>query len=188
MAGRKKSLFASRELEYAKDYVVSLEGESIYIGPRYALEGDPEENAAHFKRNAVFSAAILALMVLCGFIRVFAMTYSPVVLLAYGIGLLAAFAQLVSCVRLARAKQPMLRRTFDSSFHRLKWLPLVSALPGAVAFIAAVVYDLTHREIGLTVLDGVFLTAQAAVTVMAVIIFLSIYHIPYNMIEPEKRE
>ncbi len=188
MAEKKRSLFTNRELDYAKDYIISVDGESVYVGVLYAFNGDEAENKAVFRRNAVFSAAIAALMVLCGFIQVSAMTFSPVVTLAYGLGLIAAFLMLVACIRLARSRQPMHRRTFDYSFKRLRWFAPASALLGAVACIGAIVYDLSHREAGFTVTDGIFIAAQAAVTVMAALICLSVYRIEYRMIDPEIRD
>ncbi|MBR4744299.1 MAG: hypothetical protein IK082_08935 [Oscillospiraceae bacterium] len=186
MADRKKRLFLNRELEYAKDYVISVGGETVYVGPLYAFNGDPEENAAVFRRCAVLSGAITALMLVCGFLRVSAMSLSSVTPLSYGLGLIADFVLLVSCIRLARAKQPMQRRAFDTSFRRLRWLPAVSAVLGAAAFVSAVVFHISHREAGFALPDAVFPAAQAAAAVLAVLILRSVHGILYHVIEREE--
>ena len=188
MADKKRSLFSRRELEYAKDYVISVDGETVYVGALYAFNGDEAENAALFRRNVIFSAVITALMLMCGFIRVSAMTFSPAVTLAYGLGLIGSFLMLVACVRLAHSRQPMQRKAFDYSFKRLRWLPAVSAGLGAVACIGAVVYELAHRGEGFTATDGVFIASQAVVAAPAVIIFLSVHRLLYHIVEPENRE
>ena len=186
MAERKKRLFLNRELEYAKDYAVSVGGETVYVGPLYAFNGDAEENAALFRRCAVLSGAVTALMLLSGFLRVSAMNRSAVAPVSYGLGLIACFALLVSCVRLVLAKQPMQRRTFDTSFRRLRWLPLVSAVLGAAAFIGALVFYISHREAGFALPDGIFLAAQAAAAVLAFLIFRTGTGILYHVIEQEE--
>ena len=188
MAENRKHLFRNRELEYAKDYVISVSGETVYNGPLYEFNGDPSENAALFRRFAVLSAAMTALTLLSGFLRVSAMSRSSVVTLAYGLGLMASCVLLVSCARLVRSKQPMERRTFDRSFSRLRWLPALSALLGAAAFVSTLVFVFTHRDVPFALPDGVFLAAQAAVTVMAAAIFVSAHGLLYHVIEPEEKD
>ncbi len=188
MAERKRRSFLRRDLEYMKDYTVSVSGETIYTGPLYAFNGDPEEHRALFRRFAVLSGAMVVLMLVCGFLRVAAMSRSSVVTLAYGFGLLACFALLVSCLRLVRSKQPMERRAFDTSFARLRWLPGISAVLAAAAIIAALVFVFTRRDIPFRLPDGVFLAGQAAVAVMGAAIFLSAQGLLYHVIEPETAE
>ena len=186
MAAKKKMFLLNKEHEYAKDYIVSVGGETVYVGPLYAFNGDPEENAAVFRRCALLSGVITALMLVCGFLRVSAMSLSSVTPLAYGLGLIADFVLLVSCIRLARAKQPMQRRAFDTSFRRLRWLPAVSAVLGAAAFVSAVVFCISHREAGFALPDAVFPAAQAAAAVLAFLIFRTGTGILYHVIEQEE--
>lgn len=186
MAETKKHRLLNRELEYAKDYVISVGGETVYTGPLYEFNGDPAENAGRFRRSAVLSAVITALTLVCGFLRVSAMSRSSVVVLAYGLGLIASFVLLISCLRLVRSKQPMERRTFDRSFARLRWLPAVSAFLGAAAFVAALVFILTHRGVPFALPDGIFLAAQAAVAALAAVLLVSVHELLYHVIEPEE--
>ena len=183
MAEWGKNIFVNSSRKYIKDYTISVSGEAVYTGPLYEFNGDPAENRAHFVRFLILSSVMTALALLCGLIRVDAMNLSPVVTLAYGLGLIACFLLLASCIRLVRSKQPMERRTFDTSFSRMRWLPAAAAVCAATAFVATMVFEFSRRFSGFALPEAVFLAAQAAVTVMAVIIFLSSQSIQYHVLD-----
>ncbi len=170
MSKKRSRGFIKRSYAYARDYSITPDGEIHYNGILYEFLNP--DCALSFKRFAIQSAIIAALMLLCGLLPVASMRFSAFVIFPYGIDLISAFLLLIACIRLVRVPSPMEQRMFDTSYARLLPCSGIVAGASAFAFVGHLVYLLTHLYLGILLPDIVFGIAMAIAAAMGLLVFL----------------
>lgn len=154
---------------YLDDFRRTVTGEYIYIGDTYVFQGQAQCRRKGLLRWGLLAAGMAAAAVVGGCVHAPGTANCAYIMLPYVVALLAAWSVLWGFARLAKGGDPLRSYVYDATIRQFRLRTILTAVGAAGAIVGELCYVILHGTMGMVPGMLIFLAAEAAVLVLALL-------------------